>query len=211
MEEIVNRWAWSFRTLAETERRNYLQCDWPSLWISLKMTLLDWLWETNDFTRSVWYVRSALWIQRGLCTQQLRPSNVETPERIGIVLLDEIEKAGEGVVKSLYQVIDKAEWTNKKLAEGKDGHTEVVPCFDIIFIITTNVADKEILDYAKCDNVYTAKELALEEIRSGLERKVRSTLQTKTPFHGAFVARVGGVVPFQPMSNRVEYENPLLG
>mmetsp|Transcript_31717 Transcript_31717/g.57419 ORF Transcript_31717/g.57419 Transcript_31717/m.57419 type:complete len:116 (-) Transcript_31717:159-506(-) len=77
--------------------------------------------------------------------------------------------------------------------------------------MTTNAADKEILDYAKCNNVYTAKELVLEEIRSDLERKVLSTLQTTTPFHGAFAARVGGVVPFQPMFNKVDYEDPLFG
>ena len=133
------------------------------------------------------------------------------PESIGIVLLDEIEKAGEDVIHGLYQVIDKAEWTNKKMAMGKDGHTETVSCFNIIFIMTTNAADKEILDYAKSNDVYTANEMDLEEIRCDLERKVRSTLQTTSPFNGAFVARVGGVVPFLPMSNKVDYEDPLLG
>lgn len=59
----------------------------------------------------------------------------QRPESVGVVLLDEIEKAGEDVIYGLYQVIDKAEWTNKKMSEGKDGHTETVSCFNIIFIM----------------------------------------------------------------------------
>jgi hypothetical protein len=39
------------------------------------------------------------------------------PASLGIVLLDEIEKAGRGVIHGLYQVIDKGEWTNKKLQD----------------------------------------------------------------------------------------------
>lgn len=133
------------------------------------------------------------------------------PDAVGIVLLDEIEKADEDVIYGLYQVIDKAEWTNKKLAEGRDGHTETVSCFNIIFIMTTNAADKVILDYAKSKKVYTADEMDLEEFRANLEHKVRSTLQTTRPFNGAFVARVDSLVPFLPMSQSVQYEDPLLG
>jgi len=77
--------------------------------------------------------------------------------------------------------------------------------------MTTNAADKIILDYAKSNDVYTADEMDLEEIRSDLERKVRSTLQTTKLYNGAFVARVGGVVPFLPMANKVKHEDPLLG
>ena len=35
------------------------------------------------------------------------------PDAIGVVLLDEIEKAMSDVVTGLYQVLDKGEWTNK--------------------------------------------------------------------------------------------------
>jgi len=38
----------------------------------------------------------------------------QKPESVGIVLLDEIEKAGEDEIPGLYQVFDKSEWTTKR-------------------------------------------------------------------------------------------------
>lgn len=69
----------------------------------------------------------------------------EDPDARGIVLLDEIEKADRGVIHGLYQVLDKGEWTNKKLESGSKAQTETVSCHNIIFIMTTNSADKLII------------------------------------------------------------------
>jgi ATP-dependent Clp protease ATP-binding subunit ClpA len=126
----------------------------------------------------------------------------QEPESLGIVLLDEIEKAKQGVIHGLYQVIDKGEWTNKKLQEGKGTQTETVSCHNVIFIMTTNAADRLILDFAaKRPDVYTAKQDALEEIQSVLECNIRKKLQKTYPFTDAFMGRVGRVVPFLPMAN----------
>jgi energy-coupling factor transporter ATP-binding protein EcfA2 len=73
----------------------------------------------------------------------------EKKESLGIVLLDEIEKAKQCVIHGLYQVIDKGEWTNKKLSEGKGVQTETISCHNIIFIMTTNAADRCICDAAR--------------------------------------------------------------
>ena len=48
------------------------------------------------------------------------------PGALGIVLLDEIEKASQGVIHGLYQVIDKGEWTNKRLTSGRGTQTETI-------------------------------------------------------------------------------------
>ena len=42
------------------------------------------------------------------------PMSVEK-QAVGIVLLDEIEKAAQDVIHALYRVIDKDEWTNKRM------------------------------------------------------------------------------------------------
>jgi AAA domain (Cdc48 subfamily) len=43
----------------------------------------------------------------------------QDPMTLGVVLLDKIEKADKSVIHGLYQVIDKGEWTNKKLESKK--------------------------------------------------------------------------------------------
>jgi ATP-dependent Clp protease ATP-binding subunit ClpA len=133
------------------------------------------------------------------------------PHALGIVLLDEIEKAQKGVIHGLYQVIDKGEWTNKLLEEGKGVQTETISCHNIIFIMTTNASDDLILRYAEKHEIYTADQDNLEEIKSELETMVRKKLQQTYPFTGAFMGRVGRVVPFLPMANGDPEEHALLG
>jgi len=58
------------------------------------------------------------------------------PDSLGIVLLDEIEKTSQGVIHALYQVIDKGEWTNKRLISGRAAQTDVISCHNLIFIMT---------------------------------------------------------------------------
>jgi hypothetical protein len=80
-----------------------------------------------------------------------------TKTALGIVLLDEIEKADSSVIRGLYQVLDKGEWTNKKLVRGNGTQTDTIRCDNIIFIMTTNAADKMIgQSAAKSDKYYTA-------------------------------------------------------
>ena len=51
------------------------------------------------------------------------------PQSIGIVLLDEVEKAEREVITALYQVFDKGEWTNKRFKS--DVQTEIISCRNI--------------------------------------------------------------------------------
>ena len=137
----------------------------------------------------------------------------QTPDSLGIVLLDEIEKAERDVIHGLYQVIDKGEWTNKKLEEGKGKQTETVRCDNVIFIMTTNAADALICDHvARSDEYYTAESHDdQEEIMSLLESSVRKKLQNTYPFTAAFMGRIGRVVPFLPMANGDTERHPLKG
>jgi DNA polymerase III delta prime subunit len=125
----------------------------------------------------------------------------DSPGSVGVVLLDEIEKADREVIHGLYQVLDKAEWTNKKLSRQKGGQTNAIPCHDIIFIMTTNAADTEITELAGRRGVFTATGEEFEDLKASFESRIRKKLQNVDPFTKAFMGRVGSVVPFLPMSN----------
>lgn len=56
----------------------------------------------------------------------------QEPNKIGVVLLDEIDKAKRGVIKGLHQVLGKGEWTNKQLAEGSGSQTSILSCQNIV-------------------------------------------------------------------------------
>jgi ATP-dependent Clp protease ATP-binding subunit ClpA len=133
----------------------------------------------------------------------------------GVVLLDEIEKADKTVIHALYQVIDKGEWTNKRQDQDEDAagnQTQVVSCRNIIFVMTTNAANSIILDYARSKNrVYTCPPQELDDAAEELQASVRRQLQVSAPFTGAFVGRIGAVIPFLPMCNGDPNEHPLKG
>jgi len=130
-------------------------------------------------------------------------------ESIGVVLLDEIEKAEKSVIHGLYQVLDKGEWTNKCLEKGRS-HTEVVSCRNIIFVMTTNAADNIISNYVtKNQHIYSADMDDLEDTVDELNLKVQKSLQLSPPFIDAFIGRIGKVVPFLPMANNESNKEPL--
>ncbi|CAB9501692.1 Caseinolytic peptidase B protein homolog [Seminavis robusta] len=133
---------------------------------------------------------------------------------LGIVLLDEIEKANQDVIHAFYQVLDKGEWTNKRLQSGNGAQTEVISCSNIIFILTTNAAMDVIEDFARHASVlYTAEDVQEAESKQReLEALIRYKLQTTYPFTDAFIARVDRIVPFVPLSRRVgdPEDHPLL-
>jgi ATP-dependent Clp protease ATP-binding subunit ClpA len=123
------------------------------------------------------------------------------PKAVGIVLLDEIEKAQRDVIHALYQVIDKGEWTNKRLGSRGNAQTDVIPCNNLIFIMTTNACDEDISEFVKRrPNIYHAVDDELEELASDLSLRIRSKLQFTRPFTPAFLGRIGRIVPFLPMA-----------
>lgn len=118
---------------------------------------------------------------------------------IGVVLLDEIEKADRSVIHGLYQVIDKGEWTNKQLVSGSEQQTSIIDCSNIIFIMTTNAADELIQNHAKKDEkYYTSKNLA--QLGDMLEADINKNLRDKKPFTKAFLGRIDAIIPFLPLS-----------
>lgn len=122
-------------------------------------------------------------------------------DAIGIVLLDELEKASQGVIHALYQVIDKGEWTNKRLSSG-GSQTDVIPCDNLIFIMTTNACDFVISDFVKSrPEIYNIVGDDVDEIGSELGSRIRGTLQFTHPFTEAFLGRIDRIVPFLPMAN----------
>ena len=123
------------------------------------------------------------------------------PNAVGIVLLDEIEKASQSVIHALYQVLDKGEWTNKRL--GSHGaHTDVIPCHNLIFIMTTNACDFQISEFVMLNqHIYSVVDDDLTDLATDLSLKVRNTLQFSYPFTEAFIGRIDRVVPFLPMAN----------
>lgn len=122
------------------------------------------------------------------------------PDMLGIVLLDEIEKAHQDVIHGLYQVFDKGEWTNKKLERGRS-QTITIPCHNLIFIMTTNAADLHVCDYAAEKQVHSLVADDLEDTTYDVERRIRTVLQHRYPFTGAFIGRISRVVPFFPMAS----------
>lgn len=143
------------------------------------------------------------------------------PWAIGVVLLDEIEKAERSVIHGLYQVFDKGEWTNMKLEEGEGPQTSVISCQNVIFIMGSNAADTFIESRARArEEIYTAPTGHMRKIGDGqplgslaksLEGSVRSELLMSYPFTDAFLGRIGCVVPFLPLSNGDFEKTPLLG
>lgn len=126
------------------------------------------------------------------------------PKAIGIVLLDEIEKSSRDVIHALYQVIDKGEWTNKRLGLKGAVQTDVIPCDNLVFIMTTNACDLHISEFVKLHpEIYNAVDQDLEELASDLSLRIRNTLQFTYPFTEAFLGRVGRIVPFLPMASGI--------
>jgi len=103
-------------------------------------------------------------------------------DKVGVVLLDEIEKARQDVIHALYQVIDEGEWTNKKLDMYSEvSQTGVISCRNLIFIFTTNAADGIVEDLGRQNTWYTASSERLEDMADELERTVRHIFKVVIP------------------------------
>ena len=134
----------------------------------------------------------------------------EEPKSIGIVLLDELDKAKRDVCSALYQVLDKGEWTNKKLQNDVDKQTKVISCKNIIFIMTANVADEDIVKYAKKhDEIYTAAPNDLEYLADDAEDFLAKSLRKSGKFADAFWGRIECFIPFFPLSKGTSTSNIL--
>lgn len=134
------------------------------------------------------------------------------PDAFGIILLDEIEKADSSVIEGLFNVLDKGEWTNKRLERGGTSQTFTIPCHNLIFIMTTNAADSLVIDFAASKQVHgIASTEDMDNAIDEVELLLRRRLQNTYPFQEAFIGRIGRIVPFFPLAQGDLNENLLLG
>jgi ATP-dependent Clp protease ATP-binding subunit ClpA len=131
------------------------------------------------------------------------------PTAIGIVLLDEIEKADQSVIHALYQVLDKGEWTNKKLDNGNRNQTETIPCHNIIFIMTTNACDYLVASY-KETSLTTGDDMKFKRIATDISNRLTNSFGTIYPFTRAFMGRIGKVIPFFSVADGHPDRDPLI-
>lgn len=115
--------------------------------------------------------------------------------------------------KLIPEVIDRGEWTDKKMESGKESQTSIIPCNNIIFIMTTNSATDLICNHVKqSKSLYTGDGNPghLEEQQGALESLIRQKLQKTNPFTDAFIGRVDRIVPFLPLARGGPADKPLL-
>jgi len=100
-----------------------------------------------------------------------------------VILFDELEKAHEDVLNLLLQIMDEGTLT--------DGKGRKVNFKNAIFVMTSNIGSKEILEVArKDDDVETEKQLTSDVVQSALEEAMRPEL----------LNRIDEIVIFNPLS-----------
>jgi ATP-dependent Clp protease ATP-binding subunit ClpA len=114
--------------------------------------------------------------------------------RVGVVLLDEIEKAELKVMQSLLNIVDRGEYCDKQLRGGGD-QTRIVNVSKVIFIATTNAIDAATESFAldapgckQCDN--------MRVLQQQLDVALRPILAQK--FTPAVAGRIDAIIPLLP-------------
>ncbi len=98
-----------------------------------------------------------------------------------VVLLDEVEKAHPDVFNILLQILDDGRLT--------DGQGRVVDCRNAIFIMTSNIGSRHIIEGIKDDKIENA---ARDAVMSDL----------KTQFRPEFLNRIDDIVLFKPLGQK---------
>mmetsp|Transcript_14116 Transcript_14116/g.38993 ORF Transcript_14116/g.38993 Transcript_14116/m.38993 type:complete len:531 (-) Transcript_14116:1667-3259(-) len=119
------------------------------------------------------------------------------PDKIGVILLDEFDKVDHEVVHGFFQVLDKGEWTNKKLQLDGTSQSSTIHCRNAIFIMTVNAADQQIEQYASDHDLYS--DVSLDGHASNLNNEIHSRLKSTYPFSLPFLGRVSKFIPFTPL------------
>lgn len=124
---------------------------------------------------------------------------VKNSGRTAIVLFDEFEKANKDLHEKLLNVIDRGQFTDKKLAHGSQ--TRTVDCSKILFLFTTNAFDPYIMAFAKLNKTKLSDIMCLEmkDAVKRLQQKLRGEMCSV--FSKPFAGRIADVIPFLPFTN----------
>jgi len=116
--------------------------------------------------------------------------------RFGVVVLEEFEKAGSDAREALLHPFESGEWSNKKT------HTRPFNCSKIIFIMTSNIINREITQTLENDGLVkdfmnetnvTKKRTIRKNILKKVENMVKDELMKRKPEE--FARRIT-VIPF---------------
>eukprot|EP00397_Hematodinium_sp_SG-2012_P011632 GEMP01011777.1.p1 GENE.GEMP01011777.1~~GEMP01011777.1.p1 ORF type:complete len:508 (+),score=122.62 GEMP01011777.1:52-1575(+) len=118
-------------------------------------------------------------------------------KKLGVVLLDEVEKAEKGVLEALLNVFDKGEWTNKQLVSGAAGQTRTVDCSRILFMLTTNAFDGIIKKFEE-NNKDVHDIPAPPGLNQRLDRILKPAMGQQ--FSPSVAGRISGFIPFFPFT-----------
>ena len=100
-----------------------------------------------------------------------------------VILFDEVEKAHEDVLNLLLQVMDDGQLT--------DGKGRTVSFRNNIFVMTSNLGSKELLDAAKNEGVdVTQQDVTVDKVKAALEEAMKPE----------FLNRIDEIVVFSPLS-----------
>uniref|UniRef100_A0A7S0A6Y5 AAA+ ATPase domain-containing protein n=1 Tax=Pyrodinium bahamense TaxID=73915 RepID=A0A7S0A6Y5_9DINO len=119
--------------------------------------------------------------------------------KVGVVLLDEFEKTGKDVWEQLLNVVDKGEYTDKRLEE-TGNQTRIINTTKVLFIATTNALDPAIERLVNSEHMAGDKK-GLDEIQRTLERDLRPEAANK--FTPAVAGRMDAIIPFLPFEEDV--------
>jgi len=129
---------------------------------------------------------------------QLNNFITERHEKPGLVLLDEFEKTQYDVWNGFLTVFENGRYTDRRVREGK-----VLDCSQLIFVLTTNVADPRIVRFYAGSTILKAPEgtYPVADVDREYEKLCEAiTLGAQENFGLPIVGRMNGMVPFIPFN-----------
>jgi len=112
---------------------------------------------------------------------------------IGVVNLDEFDRLKPEVRDGLFTIFDKGEWINKKLCAAFQ--TKTLDCKRIIWVLTTNVFDDEIVSFYKKERECFEKK-QWKRIDSKAKTRFRNSIRSN--FGDPMSRRITSIIPFVP-------------
>ena len=121
---------------------------------------------------------------------------LSNPGTVGVVVLDNIELADDGIVKTLHRLIDKGVWTRGR------------PLHNLIFLMTTNVCNSKVQSFVhQHDYIYGAIGGELDDLGFELSSQLRGVLHDNTLLTWDFLERTDLIVPFLPLAKGIPDES----
>ena len=120
---------------------------------------------------------------------------VSHKDKVGIVNLDEFDRLDSAVCDALFTIFDKGEWVDKRLT--KDYQSKILNCRNIIWVLTTNVFDADIMSFHRKE-IGTFKKQEWTRIEQKIKKQFKGKIEVQ--FGPALARRMGPLVPFVPFT-----------